>query len=155
MMFYTDFLPESHPSNTKQIFPNGMPESITIHYTGEQYGQTPQVVRDWWLSQSNGVAAHFVIKDNVCLQVLPTYKTAYHCGNPVGNRTSLGIEVIPYDASGIFSAQSRQTLKDLLSLFPPLPLVRHHDWNGKLCPKYYLDENKWKQLKLAITPDSW
>lgn len=155
MMFYVDLLPEEHPTNSLKFFPDFKPDSITIHYTGEQYGQTPQVVRDWWESQTTGIAAHFVIKDNVCLQCLPIHRSAFHCGHPTGNRTSLGIEVIPHDKSGIFSGQSKATLKELLSLFNPVPLLRHHDWSGKNCPKYYIDNEKWEQLKLAITPDWW
>ena len=155
MMYYVNLLPEDHPTDTKQFFKGGRFDTITIHWTGDQFQQTPEVVRNWWLSQKNGAAAHFVIKDNVCLQCIPPYKTAFHCGDPVGNRTSLGIEVIPYDKTGIFSAQSRQTLKDLLSFFPPVPILRHYDWTQKECPKFYIDEEKWKQLKLAILPDSW
>lgn len=155
MMFYANLLPKDHPTDTKQFFKNNAFDSITIHWTGPLYMQTPEVIRSWWLSQDNGAAAHFVIKDNVCMQCIPINKTAYHCGNPVGNRTSLGIEVIPYDETGIFSAQSRQTLKDLLFLFSPVPLLRHYDWSGKDCPRFYIDDEKWEKLKLAILPDFW
>lgn len=155
MIFSMDLLPENHPTDTKAFFKNYTFDSITIHWTGPQYHQTTKIVRDWWLKSGGEASAHFVIKDDHCLQCVPIIKQAYHCGHPTGNRTSIGIEVIPENAKGKFSDKSIQTVKELLSLFPPKPLARHYDWSGKDCPKYYLDEHLWEQLKLAIKPDSW
>ena len=59
----------------------------------------------------------------------------------------IGIEVIPENTDGRFSDASIETLKTLLDkYFPRLPLVRHYDWTGKDCPKYYVDSNNWKDL---------
>lgn len=155
MIFTVDLLPENHPTDTKAFFKDGIFDSITIHWTGPQYLQTPKVVRNWWLESGGQAAAHFIIKSNQCLQCVPFTKQAYHCGNPTGNRTSLGIEVIPMDEDGRFSDDSIKTIKELLSLFSPKPIFRHYDWSGKECPKYYINEHRWEKLKLAITPDSW
>ena len=59
-------------------------ETVTIHWTGTQYRQTPSVVRNWWLTQNNGIGAHFIIKDEHCLQCLPVHAITSHCSSAVG-----------------------------------------------------------------------
>lgn len=155
MKFEVNLFPFGHSLFPKDFFKNYTFETVTIHWTGTQYRQTPNVVRNWWLSQNNGIGAHFIIKDEHCLQCLPVHAITSHCGSATGNRTSIGVEIIPENPEGKFSDKSIQTVKELLSLFPPKHIVRHYDWSGKDCPRYYLDEKLWEQLKLAITPDSW
>ena len=155
MKFEVKLFPEGHSLHPTQFFKNYEFQTVTIHWTGNQYGQTPSVIYDWWLKQNNGIGAHFVIKDEHCLQCVPTHAIVAHCGSATGNRTSIGIEVIPENAAGKFSEKSIKTIKELLSLYPPKHIVRHYDWSGKACPKNYIDNAAWEKLKLAITPDSW
>lgn len=152
MQFSINLLPLDHDTNTELFFKDGQYDSITIHYTGEQFGQTPQVVRKWLARDNNEASYHFIVKDNLCLQIQSTEKCVYHCGHPTGNRTSLAIGVIPDSEHGEFSEASMKTLKELLFLLRHVPLFRHYDWNGKPCPAWYVDEEHWKQLKLAIQP---
>lgn len=155
MIIQQSLLPDDHPTNTELFFRDYRHDSITIHWTGELFHQSPQVVKKYWEREGNSASAHFIIKDEACLQCLPVHRVAYHCGHPTGNATSLGIEVIPQSELGEFSARSIETLRNLLFLFHPTQILRHYDWSGKDCPRFYLDEERWKQLLLAITPSSW
>lgn len=152
MKLIQDFLPEGLPCDTKSFFKEGEADSYTIHWIGAYPGQSPQDVRAWWETSAGEASAHFIIKDDLCLQCLPLWKTAYHTGNLVGNKTSIGIEVIPKNSKGEFSQKSIETLKELFFLLPVKPILRHFDWSGKECPKFYIDDDKWEQLKLAFSP---
>lgn len=153
MRFSQEFLPENHTTNTRKNFKEGKADSITIHWTGEFPHQTPYTIKTWFERIGNEASAHFVIKNDMCIQLVPIHRTAWHCGNPTGNNTSIAIEVIPVNKSGDFSNASIKTLKELLAILPPLPLLRHYDWSGKDCPRGYIDQEKWKQLVLAISPE--
>lgn len=152
MIFKQDFLPENAPTDSLKYFKNGLAESITIHWTGENYRQSPEVVRNYWLESGGNVSTHFIIKDEKCLQCVPITKICYHTGVLVGNNTSIGIEVIAQNGKGEFSDMSIKTLRELLSILPQLPIFRHYDWSGKDCPRYYTDKSLWEQLKKQITP---
>lgn len=153
MKYIKEFLPESHTTNTRKNFKEGKADSITIHWTGPYPEQTVWTIRNWFSRDGGEAAAHFVIKNETCLHLIPVHRTAWHCGNPVGNATSIGIEVIPVNRSGDFSQASKQTLKELLSILPPLPILRHYDWSKKECPKAYVNQENWRRLLLEISPD--
>jgi len=147
MNFKQDFIPENAKCNTHNHFDNEMGTTVTIHWIGPYPGQTPEQVRSYWITSNGEPSAHFIIKDDECLQCWPINKAAWHAGCRAGNYTSIGIEVIPENEAGKFSEKSIATLKELLDrYFPNLPLVRHYDWTGKECPKYYVNINEWKAL---------
>ncbi len=150
MKLTVNYIPDTAKCATHHGFDNGQASIITIHWTGPLSEQTPAQVRDYWINSKGEASAHFIIKDDECLQCWPTDTVAWHAGCRAGNYTSLGIEIIPMNKDGEFSKQSIQTLKELLHTLPKLPLVRHYDWTGKECPKYYCDVNKWQQLLLKL-----
>jgi N-acetylmuramoyl-L-alanine amidase CwlA len=112
-------------------------ESITIHWIGAFPGQVPEDTRHWWIQSGGDAGAHFIVKDELVLATIPIDEVAYHCGVPMGNASSIGIEVIPFDKEGAFSSTSIMTLKELIAMMPAVPLKRHYDWSGKNCPLYY------------------
>ena len=145
------FLPEGLPCDSGERFKEGKPDSVTIHWIGPYTWQTPEMVRDWWEMGGGEGSAHFIIQGVVVWQCWPLDKVCWHCGNLEGNRSSIAIEVVPCTVAGEFSLQSIATLKALLDdLFPGLPLYRHYDWSGKDCPRYYVDEDRWKSLKALL-----
>ena len=97
------------------------------------------------LIQKGEASAHFIVKDSEVLQCWPTSKVAWHAGCKQGNDTSIGIEVIPMNVEGEFSKLSIKTLRQLLDTLPLVPIIRHYDWTGKECPKYYCN-SRWEQL---------
>ena len=146
MNLKVDYIPDKAACNTKMEFTDGQPSVITIHWIGPYPGQTPEQVRDYWIDSKGEASAHYIIKDDDVLQCWPTSKIAWHAGCKAGNLTSIGIEVIPCNIQGRFSEKSIATLKELLATLPKLPIVRHYDWTGKDCPRYYISNDEWKEL---------
>lgn len=151
MNLTVDLIPSDSKCDTHQTFQTGCPSTITIHWVGPYPGQTPKVVRDWWVTSGGEASAHYIVKDDEVLQCWPINKVAWHAGCKAGNLTSIGIEVIPEDKTGKFSDKSIATLRELLNnVLPRLPVVRHYDWTGKECPKYYCNLERWKDLLLKV-----
>lgn len=145
MKFRINYIPEGSKCDTKRFLDNT--STVTIHWIGPYPEQTPDQVRKYWIDSNGEASAHFIIKDDECLQCWPISKAAWHAGGPAGNYSSIGIEVIPENKEGRFSDASIETLRELLDkYFKDLPLVRHYDWSGKDCPKYYVDNNNWTDL---------
>lgn len=140
------YIPAGCKCDTGSHFIDNAPNIITIHWVGPFPGQTPDIVRDYWINSNGEASAHFIIKDDDVLQCWPIDKIAWHAGCRAGNITSIGIEVIPKNIEGEFSEKSIKTLKELLKTLPKIPLVRHYDWTGKKCPAYYCDNDKWQEL---------
>lgn len=140
------FIPDTCSCATHHGFDNGKFSVITIHWIGPYPGQTPEQVRNYWITSKGEASAHFIIKDDECLQCWPLDVVAWHAGCRAGNYSSIGIEVIPKDTDGEFSEKSINTLKQLLDTLPKLPIVRHYDWTGKDCPKYYCNNERWERL---------
>lgn len=146
MKLIEKFIPEGTKCDTKQHFAGGQPSAITLHWVGPYPGQTPDVVRDYWINSNGEASAHFIVKDDTVLQCWPLDKVAWHAGCKAGNLTSIGIEVIPCNIAGRFSEKTIATLKELLNSIPRMPIVRHFDWTGKQCPAYYVNSNEWEEL---------
>jgi N-acetylmuramoyl-L-alanine amidase len=139
------------PSKARPGLKMGQVTTITIHWTGPYPGQTVEEPRDWWESSGLEASAHFIVKDDTVLAAIPIDEVAWHCGVPEGNKTSIGIEVIPANQSGLFSLASVTTLRELLATLPQVPLKRHWDWSFKDCPRWYTPEvlggaERWAKL---------
>lgn len=140
-------LPDNLPSDTHTYFTTE-PAFITIHWIGPYPGQTPDIVRDHWIASRSEASAHVIIKDDEVMECWPLDKMAYHAGHAIGNKYSIGIELIPEDTKGKFSKKTIETLKEYIKTYlPNKPIVRHYDWSGKLCPAYYCVGNNWTELK--------
>ena len=146
MKLVKKFIPDSAKCNSKLHFIDNQPSVITLHWVGPYPGQTPDIVRDYWIKSDGDASAHFIVKDDEVLQCWPLDKIAWHAGCRSGNNTSIGIEVIPQSMKGEFSEKTITALKELLDSLPRMPIVRHFDWTGKACPAYYVDSNKWSEL---------
>lgn len=146
MIFEKKLIPETAKCYTGKKFPEP-PSCITIHWIGPYPGQTPDIVRNYWIDSGNEASAHFIVKGDKVLQCVETTDIAWHAGCSIGNATSIGIEVCPCNVDGEFDTETIETLKELLDFkLPPLPLIRHYDWTGKNCPKYYCNGTTWRAL---------
>lgn len=146
MKIIEKFIPEDTKCDSKIKFPEGQPSVITLHWIGPYPGQTPDIVRDYWINSGKEPSAHFIVKDDTVMQCWPLDKVAWHAGCRAGNLTSIGIEVVPCNVQGRFSEKTIATLKELLDTLPRMPIIRHFDWTGKDCPRYYINSNEWKEL---------
>jgi len=121
-------------------------EKIILHWVGPYPHHTPDGVRHWWENGSDGrgvrASAHFIVKCDLILQCLPLDEPGWHSGDS-RNYNSIGIEVIPMNATGEFDPVTIKTLKDLIQYIRDntgrdLILERHYDGvQKKDCPRFY------------------
>jgi len=121
-------------------------ERIIIHWIGPYPGQAVSTPWNHWENGKDGkgveASAHFVLKDADVIQCLPMNEPGWHSGD-ARNYCSIGIEVIPMNTKGEFSALTIATLKELIRHIRQetglnLPIERHYDGvQKKDCPRFY------------------
>lgn len=125
-------------------------EKIVVHYVNTP-GSTAIVNRNYFesLKYQDRISAsvHYIIGLNgEVIKIIPEDEIAYHSGNKLFNRKSIGIENTYLDSSGKFTIDTYNSLVNLLAdicnrynLNPLKDIIRHYDITGKNCPKYYVD----------------
>lgn len=109
------------------------------------------------LTQSRA-SAHFVVglKGEI-LQCVPLTEIAY-CSNTANDYT-VSIEVCHPDDTGKFNDATMESLEQLVawlcetfSLDPAEDVIRHYDVTGKICPKYYVEnEDAWLAFREDVS----
>lgn len=132
---------------------------IVIHYTANP-GSTAKNNRDYFeglmTSGENYVSSHFVVGiEGEIVQCIPTSEIAYASNSR--NDDTISIEVCHLDETGEFTEATYDSLVSLtgwLCLYlnlDPENVIRHYDVTGKICPKYFVDnENAWEQFKKDV-----
>jgi N-acetylmuramoyl-L-alanine amidase CwlA len=135
-----------------------VPDLIVIHWIGPYPAQSVYDPRKWWESDPAYHSAHYVVKDWKILSCLPDDLCAYHAGDS-RNLHSIGIEVIPKNKEGEFSAETVESLKwlceHLKAKWDIKGIERHYDGAQKKdCPRYYCPQThgdgRWAELKEKI-----
>lgn len=137
--------------------------NIVLHYVANP-GSTAEGNRNYFDSladqdsQKEGIStsSHFIVGlEGEVIQCIPVHEIAY--ANSPRNEDTLSIEVCHPDDTGKYNAAAYKSVVELTAwLCVQLKLdsrdvVRHYDINGKLCPKYYVEnEKEWKQLRADI-----
>lgn len=137
--------------------------TLTLHWTQWPNGTAHQVRADWESKKDyTGPAkpfgaAHIVIDDTESLLCIPLDEVAYHCGVPIGNETSIGIELCVKDKEGTMSLaaldRAVEVCAELCRQFniPPEKILRHYDWSKKVCPKWFVDHpDEFEQFKKDV-----
>ena len=117
--------------------------SLTIHSTGNP-ASSAQNERDWLDNPSNRREAswHYVVDEKGVIQAIPDEEEAWHCGNTIGNRFSIGLEICE-------GGDREKTLRNAVNFavqkmkeygFTLTDIVRHYDWTGKNCPRILIDK---------------
>lgn len=117
--------------------------SLTIHSTGNP-ASSAQNERDWLDNPSNRREAswHYVVDEKGVIQAIPDDEEAWHCGNTIGNRFSIGLEICE-------GGDREKTLRNAVDFvvqkmkeygFSLTDIVRHYDWTGKHCPRILMDK---------------
>lgn len=128
---------------------------IVVHYVGNP-GSTAQNNRDYFNKLTTGVSSHFIVGlDGEIIQCVPLYEKS--AASNERNKDSISIEVCHPDESGKFNEKTYDSLIKLISWLcnefslDESQIIRHYDITGKLCPKYYVDnEDKWENLKRDV-----
>lgn len=133
---------------------------IVIHYVGNP-GSTAQGNRNYFDNLADqdpakggtSTSSHFVVGlEGEVIQCIPITEIAY--ANAPRNDDTIAIEVCHPDETGKFNDATYESVVNLTAwLCKELKLsardvVRHYDINGKICPKYFVDdEDAWKQFR--------
>ncbi len=130
-------------------------KNIVIHYVGNA-GSTAKNNRDYFDKPDTTVSSHFVVGlDGEIIQCIPLYEKSAATNNR--NKDTISIEVCHPDESGKYTDKTYASLIKLTAwLCKELKLsendvIRHYDVTGKICPKYYVEnEDAWHILKRDI-----
>ena len=161
--WYTqDFLqinPYSRPGTKRKEI-----NSIVIHYVANPGTSAAQNkayfdnLADQTGEDATSASSHYIIGiDGEIIQCIPLDEVAY--ANYPRNDDTVSIECCHPDSTGEFSLATKASLAKLVGwLCGELNLterdvIRHYDVVGKNCPKYYVDEEAWKDLKKTFKPE--
>ena len=153
--------------NTKNI------KWLPIHYTAND-GDSAKGNGNYFKNNKPKASAHYFVDDDVIVNSVPDEYIAYAVGgkkynNNGGkyygvctNANSISIELCDTQRNGK-SDLSSETRKNAIEVARYLckkynidknHVIRHYDVNGKLCPKYFVeDEKAWKKFKDDIFSD--
>ena len=133
---------------------------VVVHYVGNP-GTTAAANRSFFanlaLTHETYASAHFVVGlEGEILQCVPLTEIAY-CSNTANDHT-VSIEVCHADETGEFSAETMASLLRLTAWLceefdlAPADVIRHYDVTGKICPKYYVEnEDAWLSFKQDVS----
>lgn len=140
----------------------GKVNGIVIHYTANP-GTTAINNRDYFEGLKDShltyASSHFVVGiEGEIVQCIPTNEKSYASNER--NDDTISIEVCHPDESGVFTDKTYRSLVDLtgwLCMYldvAPEDVIRHYDVTGKICPKYFVDdEDAWLHFKKDI--ENW
>lgn len=139
---------------------------VVVHYVGANF-QKPENTVAYFESLKNGknqiyASAHYVIgTDGNGINCIPDTEVAYHCGareykkgiverlSAYPNYTTIGIEMCHTDKG--FTEETLETSAKLVAQIisenglDVSDVYRHYDITGKICPKFFVDdESQWK-----------
>lgn len=129
---------------------------IVVHYTANP-GSTAQNNRDYFEglkdSHETSVSSHFVIGiEGEIIQCVPTWEVAYASNSR--NHDTVSIECCHPDETGKFTDETYASLVQLTAWLCKKfgltqdDVIRHYDVTGKICPKYFVeDEKAWDLFK--------
>ena len=134
---------------------------VVVHYVGNP-GTTAAANRSFFanlaLTHETYASAHFVVGlDGEILQCVPLTEIAY-CSNTANDYT-VSIEVCHPDDTGKFDDATMESLEKLVAwlcetfdLDPDADVIRHYDVTGKICPKYYVEnEDAWLAFRQNVS----
>lgn len=130
-------------------------KNIVIHYVGNP-NTTAQNNRDYFDKSDTTVSSHFVVGlEGEIIQCVPLYEKS--AASNERNKDSISIEVCHPDETGEYNAETYESVIKLASWLcyefslDELDVIRHYDITGKICPKYYVEnEEEWEDLKKDI-----
>ncbi len=145
---------------SRPCMPTDTITGIVIHYVGNP-GTTAMENRNYFEGLKDSgetyASSNFIIGlDGEIIQCVPTSEIAY-CSNE-RNIDTVSIEVCHPDDTGEFTGETYNSLVCLTGWLctyldvSPKDVIRHYDVTGKICPKYFVDnEDAWKTFKKDVS----
>lgn len=130
-------------------------KNIFVHYTanpGTNAAQNRSYFENLAETHETSASSHFIIGyEGEIVQCVPLEEIAYAVAGR--NNDSISIECCYVDESGQFTEETYRTLVHFSAILlekyglDAKDLRRHYDDNGKMCPKYYVEnEEAWWQF---------
>lgn len=128
---------------------------IVIHYVANP-GSSAKANRNYFNKPDTKVSSHFVIGlDGEVIQCVPLFEQSV--ASNFRNGDTIAIEVCHPDETGEFNAATMTSLIKLTSWLTDTcrlsrdDVIRHYDITGKMCPKYYVEnEGAWENFLKQI-----
>lgn len=129
--------------------------NIVLHYVGNP-GTTGQQNRDWYADVNSNVSSHFVVGlQGEIIQCIPLDEASSASNDR--NFDTISVEVCHPDESGKFNDATYDAVVDLLAWLLKAcdleleHLIRHYEVTGKICPKYYVEnDDAWQKLRADV-----
>ena len=146
--------PYSRPGTQSEKIKN-----IVIHYTANP-GTTAEQNRNYFEglkdSKKTSASSHFIIGlQGEIVQCVPTWEIAYASNNR--NADSVSIETCHTTKDGTYTKETYSSMVHLTAWLcekfglTEKDIIRHYDITGKICPKYFVDDEKaWTQFKADV-----
>ena len=143
--------PYSRPGTATEKINN-----IVIHYTGNP-GTSALQNRSYFESlkdtKERKASSHFVVGlEGEIVQCIPTWEVAYASNNR--NSDTVSIETCHLKEDGRYTKETYNSLVQLTAWLcdkfelTEEDVIRHYDVTGKICPKYFVDdEQAWQEFK--------
>ena len=132
---------------------------IVIHYTANP-GSSAKANRDYFNnlkdSHTTKASSHFIIGlEGEVIQCIPTKEISYASNDR--NSDTISIECCHPDDSGKYNDATYQSVVQLTGWLcvrfglTSEDVIRHYDVTGKLCPKYFVEnEDAWNLFKVDV-----
>jgi len=126
--------------------------ALAVHYVGNP-NTGAMATRNYFASPDSDTSSHFIVGlEGEVIQCIPLDEKSSATNHR--NRDTVSIEVCHPDETGEFSPVTRAALVRLLAYLcqkfglDEEEIIRHYDVTGKLCPLYYVENEKaWQELK--------
>ena len=137
-------------------------KGVVIHYIANP-GSTAQANRDYFENlkdtQTTKASSHFVVGlEGEIIQCIPSKEIAYTSNDR--NVDTLSIETCHPDETGEFTTATYDAVVELTGWLcyrhglTASDVIRHYDVTGKICPKYFVDnEDAWEQFLRDVQSD--
>jgi len=132
---------------------------VVIHYVGNP-NTSAKANRNFFanlsLTHETYASSHYIVGlEGEILQCVPLSEISY-CSND-RNHDTIAIEVCHADDSGVFSGETLESVETLTAWLcsqfglDSSQVIRHYDVSGKICPKYYVEnEDAWADLLAGV-----
>ena len=128
---------------------------IVLHYVGNP-GSTAKDNRDWYAESNCDVNSHFVVGlQGEIIQCVPLDEKSSASNHRNGD--TISIEICHPDESGKFTDATYNSVVELVAWLVKTcnldidNVIRHYEVTGKICPKYYVEnDDAWAQLRADV-----
>lgn len=146
-----------NPSNydSKRIRPYKDIEYIAVHYTANVGDKAISNCKYFARTVTRTSAHYFIDREGNIAKSVNMNRIAWSVGDLVMNGKSVSIELCDIVNQGVSSKQKTALKKLITAIYRKCPnikdIIRHYDVNGKMCPKYYVENpDKWIKLKKEV-----